>query len=174
MRIVLLMIVSVAVVSCGGRNRGTERVVPYDPELLELCDQTARSATELVCVHENDAQGKKIWSSIVSPSRMMEMFLVVNAQDSNAGRTLASNLVFRGENSNEKGLSCEGQIARYERGVSYFDDGLYREAFLDFAFIVKSGPHHFKYEEMKVVLKKLRPIMAAGTVSTCLAEIYNR
>lgn len=174
MKIALLIIATLAAASCGGSQRESKRVVPYDPELLGLCDQTSRTAVERVCEREKDTNGKKLWSRIAHPSKMMEMFLKVKEQDSFASRILADNLVFRGENSDERNLSCEGQVARYERGISFLHDGLYREAFEDFAFIVKSGPKHYKYEEMKVVLKKLRPLMAAGTVSTCLAEMYNR
>lgn len=172
MRTVLLTIVAIITTACGGNQSTEKRVVPYDPALSELCYDSAEPAKQ-VCEREVDNDGKKTMISPRNASDEMKRYRRIKKLDSSASRSIASQLISRGERAYKRNLICEGQVARFERGMSYMKSKSYREAFVDFAFIASAGPHHFKYEEMAVHLKRLKPFMAGGTTAPCLAKIYN-
>lgn len=191
MKNVLLLIVVFAAASCMSKKSSQKTVTGHgsitiditdDPDLFASCIGGFSEQIERVCEIKKDANGGNIWIKPEAPSESLQT-LISNTRNNYLLKIVtATRLIENGEltdcqkgcvNKDEKILSCEGQIARFERGRIHLYNRNYEGAFRDFAVILKSGPLHYKNEEVVPIMQRLNEFLPEGLVPACEAAIGN-
>lgn len=148
------------IVACGGRQSPAPAPSEtFDPELLEACIADEGAAPRH-CAREDDGT----WKTVQPPTNL----LLQGRQALEGGHYEAA--IYTLSQAYLKEDECGKQYAREQRGEAYFRLGKFREAFVDFASIVRDGPENPFYESVGKWLDALAPHVDSGAMHVCRAS----
>lgn len=145
--------------ACGGSQTRPQPAKEFDPELSEACLVEDGFAPRY-CRKEEDGT----WKTAIPPTNLLLQgrAALENGQYEAAVYTLTHALL--------KEDDCGKQFALEQRGEAYFRLGRYKEAFQDFAVIVREGPENPFYGTVGAWLKALEPHVDSGAMHVCWAS----
>jgi len=145
--------------ACGSAQTRPEPAKEFDPELSEACLAEDGFAPRY-CAKGDDGT----WKTAIPPTNLLLQGrkALENGQYEAAAYTLTKALL--------KEDDCGKQFALQQRGEAYVRLGRYKEAFKDFASIVRDGPENPFYASVGAWLKALAPHVDSGALSVCWAS----
>jgi len=161
MRTTILAILGVLVGCAGNHPAVRPEANEYDPELYEAC-RLDDAFLPRFCVRADSGE----WQPVRPPSSLLLQGrkLFQGGLYEPAADTLDA--IVRSDGLEDE---CGRQFARWLRGQALYELGRYREAFMDFAAVVRDGPENPFYGEVTVWFEKLRDRIPAEAITLCLA-----
>lgn len=164
-------LIAVLAAACGGSLQASRQAssVEFDPELFEACTPEWSTPPPAVCERSDDGDGWKIPAG-------QALRQVITIVDDRGWDGLSPNMLHAVIQlldpviQDDKDPPCAVQVARWYRGRAHLALGQDREAFLDFASIVRDGPGHPYYDEVGKALDLLAPRLPKSLVHLCDAN----
>lgn len=157
--------------ACGGSRQDSRRSSPveFDPELFEACTPEWQEPPPAVCERDDDGDGWKIPAG----RELQQVITIIDDRGwGDLSRSMLEAVVQLLDPviQYDKDPPCAVQVARWYRGRAHLALGHDREAFLDFASIVRDGPGHPYYAEVGQVLELMAPRLPKSLVQLCAAN----
>jgi hypothetical protein len=157
--------------ACGG-SRSAVRATPaveVDTELIEACTPEWQEPPPAVCEPSDDGDGWKVPAG----QALLQVITIVDDRGwENLGPNMLGAIVQLLDPVIQEGKDtpCALQVARWYRGRAHLALGHDRQAFLDFASVVRAGPGHPYYDEVEGALDLMAPRLPASVVQLCAAN----
>ena len=155
----LLCLTMLAACGGGAHVRSAESAKEFDPEMSDLCVAEDGPAPRY-CTQEEDGT----WKTATPPSNL----LLQGRKALEQGHYEAA--VYTLTQALHKEDACGKQFAVEQRGEANYRLGRYKEAFKDFASIVRDGPENPFYAKVGEWLDALAPHVDSGAMHVCRAS----
>jgi tetratricopeptide (TPR) repeat protein len=150
---------TILLAACAGAKPKAEPAKEFDPELAEACLIEDGFAPRH-CVKGDDGT----WTTATPPSNiLLQGRKALEAGHYEAAVHTLTQAMFQED-------ACGKQFAVEQRGEAYFRLGRYKEAFQDFATIVRDGPENPFYATVGKWLDALAPHVDSGAMHVCRAS----
>jgi hypothetical protein len=148
--------------------------LPDDPELSAACLPDWQQPPPAAC-RVDEATKKTIMKNDDPSFGMVAEILDLEkgGESLSVGRTIAivnlATLVI----DNPKASECSRQVSRWHRAMALHELGRWREAFLDFGAVIKTGPNSPFYTYVGAWIDSLAPHFSHQTYSVCASAYDN-